>query len=65
VIYTYICVWCVYTFISLAACHMYAVSTVWWCGSFLYVCCVYCVVVWQHVISYDCALCFGVSNCYT
>jgi len=49
---------------GVAACHTYVVCTVWWCGSVLYVWCVYCVVVWQRVIVLVCVLCGGVAACY-
>jgi len=37
---------------------------VWWCGSVLYVWCVYCVVVWKRVIVIVSVLCGGVAACY-
>ena len=49
---------------GVAACHMYGVCTVRWCGSVSYVWCVYCVVVWQRVIGMVCVLCGGVAACH-
>jgi len=46
-----------------AICHRYGVCTVWWCGGMSQVWCVYCVVVWQHVIGMVCVLCGGVAAC--
>jgi len=49
---------------GLAACRRCCVCGVRWCGSLSYIWCVYCVVVWQHVIGMVCVLCGGVAACH-
>jgi len=48
---------------GVAACHRYGVCTVRWCGSMSWVWCVYCAVVWRHVVGMVCVLCGGVAAC--
>jgi len=50
---------------GVAACHIYGVFTVWWCGSMSYVWYVYCEVMWQHVVGLVCVLCGGVAECHS
>ena len=47
-----------------AACFMYRMCTVCWCGSVLYVWCRYCVVVWERVICMVCVLCGVLPVCH-
>ena len=49
---------------GVAACHRYSVYTVWWCDSMSQVRCVYCAVVWQHVVGMVGVLCDGVAACH-
>ena len=44
-----------------AACYLYGLCTVWWCGSVSQIWFVYCVVVWQRVMSMVRVLCGGVA----
>ena len=49
---------------GVAACYMYGMCNVCWCGIMSHVWFFYCVVVWQRVIGLVCVLCGGVAACH-